>query len=350
MKELNKKFQRYLLIVLGIIMIILYIWFRFIRTRIPREIPFNLSYFGFFILIFICIIYINSLILQIRKKNFDNEGYVVIIYNFLIIPLIEFDKELKKFFKSINVTLLQIIERLQLIKIKVLIIGFDLLPRISICIVLVIETFYFHYLFFFYKVIILGIFILIEKYIFYSLKKIKEDYLLYIEDIFTIEMEYKYAIELINMYPELLPQYYDDEEEDYIYFEMLWVPIKEFFFYQKSQYSEKGIFVPYRVGIKNLESYRKLHNVSKTNNFKTLLDLSNKDKKIVDYILNNIIMEINYDYIISHNIIKKIKIILLVSSLTCWLYMLIVSLPYLYEDIFYKSIIFTLTRSNPFID
>ena len=39
---------KYLLIICGFIFITYYLWFRFIRERLPRDIPFDLTFLSFF--------------------------------------------------------------------------------------------------------------------------------------------------------------------------------------------------------------------------------------------------------------------------------------------------------------
>ena len=70
MKMNRNKINQLLLILLGLIMLFSYIWFRFIRVRLPKEIPFiHLSFFSLITLSFMCFIsiyYLTSLI--IKKK------------------------------------------------------------------------------------------------------------------------------------------------------------------------------------------------------------------------------------------------------------------------------------------
>ena len=107
--NVNKnKLNQFLLILLGIIMFLSYLWLRFIRVRMPREIPLNLSFYGMIIITFICIILIYAIFTKyfntkIKEKN--------LIYEFILKPLKELDKYSKKyiapeqlFFKIFNKT------------------------------------------------------------------------------------------------------------------------------------------------------------------------------------------------------------------------------------------------------
>lgn len=95
MKNLIKFVFRLFLIFLGIIILSLYLWNRYIRERLPREIPMNLSTLGIIVLIYISLIYavlIILLITQYETKNDLLKNIVNIIYK----PLKILDQTLKK--------------------------------------------------------------------------------------------------------------------------------------------------------------------------------------------------------------------------------------------------------------
>ena len=95
MKNLIKVVFRLFLIFLGIIILSLYLWNRYIRERLPREIPMNLSTLGIIVLIYISLIYavlIILLITQYETKNDLLKNIVNIIYK----PLKILDQTLKK--------------------------------------------------------------------------------------------------------------------------------------------------------------------------------------------------------------------------------------------------------------
>jgi glucan phosphoethanolaminetransferase (alkaline phosphatase superfamily) len=54
----NNSFNFYIFNVLGFLIICFYIWFRFIRERLPKTIPINLYFLYLIIIIFICIIFV----------------------------------------------------------------------------------------------------------------------------------------------------------------------------------------------------------------------------------------------------------------------------------------------------
>lgn len=239
-----------------------------------------------------------------------------------------------------------LIEMFQFKKIQIFTILCGLLPRIIISLVLLIETFYFHYLSFLYKVILLGIFILLEKYIFFSLTKIKENLMEEIKDIIYIQMEYKNVVEVTDMYPEILPQYYDEEEGEYIYSEMMFVPFKKFLNYQENQYlkNQKFIFYNAMPNDQGFSLYRKRNNIENDSSplaNKLVMNFSDSIIKKLDIILKIIIIDLAYNSINLIPLIKNIKNVLIIITLICWLYILIISLPNLYLDSFFESLQFS---------
>ena len=53
-----KKFKLYIIHIIGIFMLLLYIWTKYIHSRIPRDIPFNLSLMSLLILTITCATFI----------------------------------------------------------------------------------------------------------------------------------------------------------------------------------------------------------------------------------------------------------------------------------------------------
>jgi len=71
---MNKKIYQFIIIILGIIMLLAFIWLRFIRTRLPKEIPFDFSLLGFLILLNLCGVYVYILISLLRKPKPMNKN------------------------------------------------------------------------------------------------------------------------------------------------------------------------------------------------------------------------------------------------------------------------------------
>ena len=96
MKMNRKTLVNYILIIVGLLMFSAYIWLRFIRLRLPRDIPFNLSILGLIILIEICTIY-GYILFALLRKDKEPNPIVVYIIDQVYKPLIAFDNFIKDF-------------------------------------------------------------------------------------------------------------------------------------------------------------------------------------------------------------------------------------------------------------
>ena len=65
-------FVTVLLYILGIIIISWLLWSRFIRERLPKDIPFELTEFRFYILVYICCVYLFIIYNLMRKSKENN--------------------------------------------------------------------------------------------------------------------------------------------------------------------------------------------------------------------------------------------------------------------------------------
>ena len=75
------KYKNFILIILGLLLTLLYIWNRLFRIRLPRDIPLNLTFYYFFILLLIIFFHI-FIIVKILTKNSNQ----LININFLYQP------------------------------------------------------------------------------------------------------------------------------------------------------------------------------------------------------------------------------------------------------------------------
>lgn len=82
------------LITLGFIIFSLLIYLRFIRDRLPKDIPIFLTEHRFWILIYICCIYLFIIISLLRKEKKSNE-IVIFIIEILYMPLTRLDHFIK---------------------------------------------------------------------------------------------------------------------------------------------------------------------------------------------------------------------------------------------------------------
>lgn len=61
-----KAFWTFFLTLFGFVFVLWFLWVRFIRERLPKEIPFSLSEIGFYFILYICVLYF-YIILRIYK-------------------------------------------------------------------------------------------------------------------------------------------------------------------------------------------------------------------------------------------------------------------------------------------
>lgn len=205
--NLNKKLLYiYLWAILGLFLILYYIWFRFIRERLIRDIPYNLTIFTFLTLCIICIYYI-YILYRIYKPLIKSHSILVIFQNlllFLFKLFYFFDKLLRK-----NYYINKVITNLNIIFIKnfklytfdynkYFFIFFYIFPRIFILITFMVDIFYFHKLHLFFYLLPLGILPLIFRYNIYFISK----YL----DIITNSLHKNYYVIILST---------EEEEEEY---------------------------------------------------------------------------------------------------------------------------------------
>lgn len=346
-----KNLYKYFFIFLGFFMIISYLWFRFIRKRLPKEIPFNLSFYGMLVLLFIIFIYSYIIYKYITNNTDDKRADTSIgtqIYDFLLFPL----KEMDRYFKSLYIYKYLLVLLIKIYKIfinkeKLFVIIFTIMPRIILSSVLFIDTFYYHYLSNFYKVVLLGILILIEKYIKFSITSYKDDLIVTEDKFITIDMPYEYAIEIVEDTP---PE--DPDEEDFIPDNLGVYPLSKFIEYQTKIYISKGKYYPYNIlsSSAGYERFRAFININ--DNADIPIDkrkvLREKNNHSVKELLNLALFVEKLSLVEIDKTIKNIKILIFTIYLDSWLYILITSLPNLYLDYFFYKLI-EISLENPFI-
>jgi hypothetical protein len=78
---MKTKIHNIILSILGLIILVVFIWYRFIRERLPKDIPFNLSIEGLIILLEICIIYSYIIYTLTTEKKSTNAFITAIVSN-----------------------------------------------------------------------------------------------------------------------------------------------------------------------------------------------------------------------------------------------------------------------------
>lgn len=188
MIKLLKLVQYYILLLLGLIATSWIIWSRFIRERTIRDIPDDaLSEYRFWILIYICCIYLFVVKNLIRPRPTSipmlNEfsEYIfkplttldhLIKYNFFIKPY--YYNFMKKFASTVFT--------FPDTYIKKFIFFVEIFPRIILVSFLLVDTYYFQRVEIFYKVVLIGLLPFIWRYIKYSIKDLYNHWILQLED------------------------------------------------------------------------------------------------------------------------------------------------------------------------
>lgn len=164
--------KKYLLIIIGFIIIIVFIWNRVLRERLPRDIPFNLSWVYLLILIIIISIHL-YVIYNFIRKHFKLHVLNSYKIDKIYIPLILFDTFLKERIISEKTTKKLI---LLLIKYSDKSLAYSRsiyflwhIFQILVPLMLFIDVFYLKKITLFYKTLWLLLFPLIYKYLQYSL-------------------------------------------------------------------------------------------------------------------------------------------------------------------------------------
>jgi hypothetical protein len=152
---MKNSINKILLILLGLCMLSIFIWVRFIRERLPREIPFNLTTLGFLILIYICASYIYMITALIFKPtSTPTSEALTALMSKIFIPLKTLDDFLKtrSFIKPYYLKFLSYaIKSLKKVNYTYLYLTLEISPRIILLSALLVDTFYFHLFFSYIK-------------------------------------------------------------------------------------------------------------------------------------------------------------------------------------------------------
>lgn len=333
---LNIFTRKYFLILLGFILISTYFWLRFIRERLPKDIPFSLSQIGFFILLYICCIYAYIVISYVRSSVQTNTLNAFI--NTLYKPLEDFDyfwKHLPLVESPYRKFALWAAYKLDffIIHTNLFYFIFAILPRLLLILIFSIDIFWFSKLYYIYKFLFLGIFLFLNRYIIYSLKMLKKDLindfkLNYLSDIWT---DYEFGI-----HPSEYPENYDPNDPDNEEVqERMALPIEVFVDYYINNLVYKNKEISYSPAYNFQRSfYDKIyeeHNLKKTPyQFNISADIQKyylkKTDSLIKIILDTAKVIEFYSFTNTQNkAFNYTKIFIFSSYLICWLYVLIIS-------------------------
>lgn len=198
MNKHNKIIFYYFTIMMSLFAVLWIIWVRFLRTRLVKDIPITLTEYGFWFLLYICLIYliilsmiIFSLVKKTRndtnKKNIIKELMNQIYIPFIMLDhTIKYNNYMKNNYCNFKIILIKFMKCFKEKHFVSLVLMFQIIPRIILVGFLIMDTFYFHRLEIVYKVVLLGTLPFIFKYFKYNFNDFKEHY------IKILESKYKY--------------------------------------------------------------------------------------------------------------------------------------------------------------
>jgi len=317
---MKKLITKYILIILGLILFLGFIWLRFIRIRLPRDIPFELSLLGFIFLLYICSIYIYIIISMLFNYKTDSKVLSTLI-SYIYKPFITLDEAIKTnaiikpYYEKFLVYIITITKDKDLHKegtfYLYLYIIMQIIPRVILVSALLLDTFYFHCLFLLYKVIIVSLLIFLSRYIRYSLTYAKEQYIL----------------ELESMVDCILSNYTDPDKYELGSGSAL--PVRRFIEEQTSILGNglAGYTYGPLTSNKYRDNFRKLHNLSPTHRFTSKeIALINVDfYRIMKIVIPISVHLEEYGFAETYSRCKLVKMIIFTLYLICWSYILIVS-------------------------
>lgn len=308
------------------------VWARFIRERLVKNIPITLSEYGFWILVYICIVYLfistSILISLFKQKNNNNISNIIKelmnqIYTPLIMldHLIKYNNYIKTSYYSFKVILIKMMKRFKGKFFVSFIVMFEIIPRIILVGFLVMDTFYFHKLEIFYKVVYLGILPFIFKYFKYNFNDFKEHY------IKILESKYKYIFLLDEASAEDITWELNNDnkfhDQDINIKEYIELKIKQRLFgIPKVVYNENPIAKDHIY-----EEYKKTNNIPKNVELskENLMKIHEDFETNTNIICDSAAIYEKISYFQNKKIILYSRVFIYLMYLICWGYILTVS-------------------------
>ena|SRR5271155_1047210 len=166
---MKKQLSKIILIILGILILSLFIWLRFIRERLPRDIPFDLSITTWIIIMVICLALAFNIIISLIKVNLSyapNIRYKITQKFKIFVKFLVDNKYSKPYFSKYIISCESFIQH----RSKHVYFLMEQIPLIILIITLLIDIFYFHKVHYFYKIIWIGLLPLIIMFLLYIFK------------------------------------------------------------------------------------------------------------------------------------------------------------------------------------
>ena len=180
-------YSSYFLAFIGLIFFSSYIYLTFFRTRIPKDIPFNLTEIWFYIIIFICFMYIYTIRRILKPKN--PPLFIIKFLQKISYPVAILDyyfKNNKVFKPRYDILKNNIISFLITWSYSrpILIICFELIPRVVLILIFFVDVFFVGKIEIFYYFILLSLFPLAFQYFQYSLISARHEYITYLDTLY----------------------------------------------------------------------------------------------------------------------------------------------------------------------
>ena len=266
--KLNHNHIKNIFSFIGFIWFMIFIYVAFIRERLPRDIPFNLTEIRCCVLIFICFTYL-FLIKQILYPHPLKNNIIQKLLYYIGRPFIFFDSSIK-YSKTIYPHYLKFLSNTT-VKIKnwssydylTIIYSLLILPRIVLVSIFLVDVFHLNKIEIYYYFIFLGIIPLFYRYYHYSLEFAQEQFIKHLEDLY--DKVYLFQVHSSEYY-EALAEY---ENSDILntavapYHEKL-VSIRDYFKIQHNNMTDPKETWHYDAAVLAKEeiyvAYRKKHN------------------------------------------------------------------------------------------
>ena len=234
-----------------------------------------------------------------------------------------------KYFKNKYLMFIQkIINYISTLKKKhylMIIFVFQIFPQLFLIILLIIDVFYFNKLEIFYKIILIGLLLLIFKYFNYNFNDIKEYYIKELENtyenIFLSDKSAPYLKEDSDDWELNENNKYHNQE----------IPVREYLEFKIKQTLSGKPEVSYS---KTPFSYEHIYeDYKKNNNIPKEVSLKKADHQVLDnkyYILSKNVIQAgviheNFSHFQNEKIILYFRLLIFITYFTCWFYVLILS-------------------------
>ena len=324
------------------------LWGQYLRPRLPRDIPFYLTLLGLILLLFTCLVFILVLKQLIRPKP---SKFIMYLYPYLapyqqIIfqPLRALDYVIRDSLFNVTKSVIRLLPYITFsYGYQRVLLHFFLtfIPRIILLILFILDIFYFKKLELMYIYIWLGFIPLVIRYVKYILEQTLEDYILYLEPLYSAyaipknEEQEKEWVELHGFVKD------GNKYKDYP------KPIREFILHMMCTYEEyKYAPIPTRNIIQKYYTFKEISDKcysDKEEIPKDIREVVERDfYELMPLILNLRRFLDDYDYVIekgngpteydiTFNIkrryhLKDWNIAIYSVYLICWIYILVISI------------------------